>query len=1030
MKKVTLFLLVVVMVSSVWAEAVGMLPVSGKNVKFSKQITTEMKTLWEDADGVELTSPGKSATSAAKKCKGNLACLKKAVKKAKGVTFVAVFSLKGFKMTITIFTKKAKFVTKKIVKEDSDTDAEDFAADVISALSSLSGKLEAPEEEDDAPVSMSASQKKNRMRAGFKAYKQGNIKEAVKSFKEGGNATIASDAKKIDSVLSKVSSMIKSGDYSAAIEKLKKLSETDRKIRAKGYKMLAFIKETQKRNKYLKPKDSDFEKADRAFGRIKKEIKKLATWKSKQLEVIEKKYDGKSESQASITTKYEKQEKKARLNDKKEERKHQEKIETARSDLDGLDTKYRKKIKIFEMKIERLNKQVDDEKPVDEVYAKAIKKDQQAVGKKYAKLKVQLKKDKKVLKKKQLLALSAIKKKYGSQINSLKRDNKKLESTITTLSKSIDKQTELFEKKEQKFRSKYDNSLSKFDSQDQKDREVLEKKSQKTIEKLNRSIDGYEQKISKQSDKIFKYDDAISKFVDGKERKIQGLQDKADSQKSKLESGFELKRRKAEEGAEKQYEKKQSKLAKEIEQVEKKLFALEDKYDNYEKRPDYKRMKKQQRIATKKLVSFEDGHDKFIAKKTSPVDKEKRTKFKSIDKDASGKRAAILKEIKAFKSKKLGEKKIEKKKLSVLKKGKKGFLAGIKKKVKAENSRRIKATKKIDAKAGQREKKFNASAKKRKGIFNKAVGAKKKQLKSSEKQIGINSKKFEKLQRILNAQMDKAKIGQEKKMNALLVSNDKKVDQYEDATDKEKMAVIGKYDKKMQADKKAKIAKAGQLEKQMKSLISQREKEAVRLRAKIKKLEKQTDSIASKWEANAKKRRASFNARLKTSSKKEKKVLAQKKKDVSKIEGEYKTKLNKVVGDAVKSAKSSIHTKEFKVERERAYEMSAYSRRIDAMMARAYAQKAIKKLKQDDISGGRSNIFSALHADAKSADAKKARQRLNATMANLYQKARKMMKNDPEQAKKMLKKLIRDLYPTDSYYLKAKALIVEINISN
>ena len=1037
MKRVTLFLLVVFLFSGLWSETVGVLPVSGTNVKFSKEITAEMKTLWEEADSMELVSPGSAANSAAKRCKGNTACLKKAVKKSKGVSFVASFALKKFKMIITVYTKQGKFLGKKIVKEDSDIDAEDFAADVIAALGTLSGKLQV-EEKDDAgdddggssSKSLSASQKKNRMRQGFKAYKQGNAKSAQKSFKEAGDAGMASDSKKVDAGLTKASSMIKSGDYTAAIEKLMKLKGTDRQIRAKGYKMLAFIKETQKRNKYLKPKDSDFDKVDRVFGRIKKEIRKIATWKAKEISKIEGRFSGKSESQASITKKYEKQEKQARLNDKKEERKHQEKIEGTKTQLEGLDNKYRKKIKLLELKIEKLNRRVDEERPVDEVYGKEIKKDQQAVNKKYAKMKVQLKKNQKALKKKQLQALSAVKKKYGSQINKLKRDNKKSEGSINSLSKSIDKQTESFEKKEQMFRSKYDNSLSKFDSADQKDREVLEKSIQKKINKLNRSVDVYEKKLNKQADKIFKYDDQISKFTDGKQRKMQALQDKSENSKSKLESGFEAKRRKAEELAEKEYEKTQSKLAKGMEQIEKKLFALEDKYDNYEKRPDYKRIKKQQRAATKKLVKFEDGHDKFISKKTAPVDKQKRAKFKAIDKDTSGKRSAILKEIKAYKSKKLGEKKVEKQKLSGLKKGKKGFLAGIKKKIAIANSKNTKASKKIDRRAGQREKKFNAESKKRRGIFNKAVGVKKKQLKSAEKQISVNSKKLGKLQRILNAQMDKTKISHEKQMNSMMIANDKKTEQYEIATDKERMAVIGKYDKKMLAQKKKNIASAAQLEKKMKTLISQREKEAIRLRANINKLEKQTDSIAAKWEANAKKRRAKFNTKLKSSRKTEKKVLVQKKREISKIEAQYKTKLNKVIGEAVKSAKSSIHTKEFKVEREREFEASSYSKRIDAMLARAYSQKALKKLKGEDISGARANIFKALHADKNSGDAKKAKQRMNATIANLYQKAKKKVKDDPERAITMLKKLIRDLYPTDTYYLKGKALIEEIKVSD
>ena len=93
--------------------------------------------------------------------------------------------------------------------------------------------------------------------------------------------------------------------------------------------------------------------------------------------------------------------------------------------------------------------------------------------------------------------------------------------------------------------------------------------------------------------------------------------------------------------------------------------------------------------------------------------------------------------------------------------------------------------------------------------------------------------------------------------------------------------------------------------------------------------------------------------------------------------------------------------------------------------ADAYAAKGMERLKNDDIAEARKEFFQALYVDSNSQTAKNGLKAIDKKAEELYNKAYKLIQEDPESAKRILVNLKRDLDPFNEYYLRTLALIEE-----
>lgn len=1010
-------------------------PATGEDdaAEMAKNLSKEFKILYKTVKGAKLSDIDGASAGKFKKCAGKLKCAKdeaKKIKKSQYVLFPVVKTTdEGFSAILYILDNKGKLVKKQNVDAASDTDAEDFAADVaaklMDALANLTEGGEEGDDEEPAPKEeapkLTEREKKEVIRSGFKAYKAGKGKDASNLFRKAEDATLADTVDEIVQALDDARSLAKSGDASRAVETVNKVERKDFDLREKGYKELQFIKETNKKRRYNEPSKDDYDKAKRTFKSVKKDMKTISEWRDGEMKKLEDSMAGKLDEQKRLAEKFEEDEKKQAKAEKKQEKDHQKKIADLKESIENLDATYRDKLKKTDKEIEKLNKQLEDDRPAEEMYKKEIDEEIAAVEAKYKQGNKDLKKQLLQAKKQAKTDSDAAEKEYQEKIQALEKSNSDLEKQVKKLSREVEKMESEFEANEQKENEKFDKSVAAAEAQDSKDMEAAEKKADEETEALNKQLEDYDKKLSKYNEKFDAIDRETSDFSDKQEEKISKNQEKSDKKREEIERKFESERSAAEEKAEQAYSKGQSERAKKVETIESQMFEIQDKVDKYEKDPKWQKLKKDLQAANKDLTTYEDGHDKFIEKETASTSKNYKAEQAKVDSDQKAFEANAKKEVAAFKSKKDAEKKALTTEMKQLEKEKAAFEKDLKKKQSTINANKNKKIKEIEGRAAKRDAERNAKAKQRKAAYDKNAAEKRKQLAAAEKQLDAANANSEKTRDALAQQLENKKAASEKKVNDIEIAIEQKKEANENAIEKEKQAIYAKYEKKAETDKKAIAAKIAQLENSSKTFIAQRGKEEAKLRADLEAAEKKTDTMKDGWDKDAAKRKATYEANLKAAEKREAAAKTKYEQSKNSIEKQYKAKVDALIKE--KSITFSTGS-EFKEERDRNYEYSAYTKQLNAVKADALSAQGMEKLKDEEIAEARKFFYDALYADANSKSAQNGLNEIEKTAAAMFDRAYADVQNgDISAAKKVLIKLRKELSPKSSYYLRVLALI-------
>ena len=501
-----------------------------KELKLTYSTVKEIRLV----DSDELLSSGQR--KAFRACRTKVRCVEqnsKGVQKADFIIFPRITEKNGApKATLYFFsTKTGKRVLRKIVEGDEDIDAEDFAADMAAAIIDVAGDL--PDEssmsaEESAPEpeiekGLSPREKKRRLRSGFKSYKKGETNNAVKFFREAGKDQFADAVQKIDEAVKQAQVYIKDGDFDRAVRVVDDVLEKDMALRKMGYKELQFIKETKQKHRYEMPDKEDYTKAKSAFQKIKREIRKIAEWKTKEAEKLRNSMEDQLNLKDKVARDFERDEKKARIEEKKKEEDHLKKIEQMRSDLQNLDSKYRDKISDMEREISQYNKKLEDGRGYEEIYRNEIEKEQKEIRKKYRKITLGLKKSL-IQQRKNFEKDVADKEKEIENFSKKQQlDNRKLEQRMEAVRKELDKMTAEFDRSEQKAEAEYEKGLRKNEAQDSVDRAKAEKAATKAIEKLNKELENYDKDIQKLAQEVDKFEREISSYVEKQEQRLQKI---------------------------------------------------------------------------------------------------------------------------------------------------------------------------------------------------------------------------------------------------------------------------------------------------------------------------------------------------------------------------------------------------------------------------------------------------------------------------------------------------------------------------
>ena len=581
----------------------AVVPAAGDSdaASMAKSLAKEFKILYKTVKGAQLSDIDSAASGKFKKCGVKLKCAREEAKKLKKSQYVLFPVVKandeGFTAILYIFDKNGKIAKKQNVDVAGDTDAEDFASEVAAKLMDAITKLseggeeggdeeEAEEAEEAAPQKEEAPQmtereKKETLRSAFKAYKAGKGKEASSLFRKAESVSFADTVDEIMQALDDAKSMTKNCDASRAVDTVNKIERKDLELREKGYKELQFVKETNKKRRYNEPGKDEYDKARRAFKSVKKEMKTISVWRDGEMKKLEDSMAGKLDEQKKLNEKFEQDEKKQAKAEKKQEREHQKKLETLRENVENMDAIYRDKLKKTDREIEKLNKQLEDERPAEEIYQKEIEAEIAAIDEKYKKGSKDLKKQLIQTKKQSKADIEAAEKEYNDKMQALEKSNSDLEKQIAKLSKEVEKMEGDFEAEEQKESEKFDKAIADAEAKDSKDLEAAEKKADDETENLNKQLEDYDKKLSSYTDKFDKIDSEISDYNDKQEEKLSKNQENFDKKRDEAERKFESEKSAAEEKAEQAYSKGQAERAKKVETIETQMFEIQDKVEKY-----------------------------------------------------------------------------------------------------------------------------------------------------------------------------------------------------------------------------------------------------------------------------------------------------------------------------------------------------------------------------------------------------------------------------------------------------------------
>lgn len=1068
LKKFFALSFVILSVSFVFAQSkIAVLPAAGrgKSAKMADSLTKEIKSVYRTVKNLNLIDADRVLTANERKdfqaCSVRQKCVadrSKGINKVDMILFPVVRSKEGvFNVTLYIYsTKSGKRVAKPVVEGEEDIDAEDLAADIAAALIEASSDLTVEsdetdgedDEEDSAPAArgvtpqrettpqreaapkISPREQKNRLRAGFRAYKSGDAQAAAKSFREGGDESLAEMAEDVDDAVKNAKRLIGEKSYEDALKALNRVERKDFELREKGYKELQFIRETNRKRRYSEPSNADYTKARNAFKGIKKETTAIGEWKNSEVAKLEKNMKGELNERDNISRNFEKFERDQREKEKKMESDHLRKIEKMRSDLENLDSKYRGGLSDSEKEISLLNRKLEDSRSPEEIYKKEIEEDFKELDKKYKRAALEQRKQLMLAQRTAKAEIDKAEKNNETKIKEMEKRAADLDKSIQELSKEIEKLSNDFDRNEQREQQKFEKGISAFEATDRKDREEAEKKSSAEVEALNKEFEGFDKKIQVAAEKIDKLVQEISDYDEKQEVRLQKVQENADKKKEEFERKFDSERQAAENKAEQEYQKGQSALAKKIEAVESNILKIEDKIENYERNPQWKTEKANLQRATNELIKYEDSHEAFINKLIAPVVNAHKENIGKVDASFKSAETKIKKETAVFKQKKNAERAALDKEMKALERGKVAFEKQMQQKIKAAEARRDAALKQIDGRSVAREKEHEKQINLRKAQFNKTVGVKRTQLANLEKQIALNEANSEKQRVALATQLDRTRTLNEKKVSDLEIANEKQREAGEIAQEKERITIYQKYEQKMVADRKTLSAQITQLENKMRNFIAERGKEEATLRANIQNAEKQTDTMQAGWSSEAKKRLTTYNANLSNAEKREAAAKTRYEAALKNIENQYKAKINAVIQAASKRAFPSGSGADFKDERESNFEFSSFTKAINGTKAEAYSARGMEKLQAEDIAGARKDFFEALYADVQSKPALDGVAALEKTAGAMYDKALQMINDDPDASKRILIDLRKNLCPKSGYYLQVLALLEELRVGD
>ncbi|HSA32347.1 MAG TPA: hypothetical protein P5077_01330 [bacterium] len=184
-------------------------------------------------------------------CKGKYACLKKKARSLEEYDILVLSSLSRKKgvpfLRVTFYNTRGDLLHREDLRGDRNADPEETAALYLTALRNAHDLFARPANPYEV---------KEALRRGFTFYKKGDIGQTLRFFEKAGDAVLLGLTGEVDALLARAKASIERGEVRDALGDLQTALEKDENIRKSGFKVISYIRETEK------TKRSEFDQND------------------------------------------------------------------------------------------------------------------------------------------------------------------------------------------------------------------------------------------------------------------------------------------------------------------------------------------------------------------------------------------------------------------------------------------------------------------------------------------------------------------------------------------------------------------------------------------------------------------------------------------------------------------------------------------------------------------------------------------------------------------------------------------------
>lgn len=184
-------------------------------------------------------------------CKGKYTCLKKKARALEEYDILVLSSLSRRKgvpsLRVTFYNTRGDLLHREDLRGDRNADPEETAALYLTALRNAHDLFARPANPYEV---------KEALRRGFALYKKGDIGQTLRFFEKAGDAVLLELTGEVEALIARADAAIKRGEVRDAINDLRNALEKDEEIRKSGFKVISYIRETEK------TKRSEFDQND------------------------------------------------------------------------------------------------------------------------------------------------------------------------------------------------------------------------------------------------------------------------------------------------------------------------------------------------------------------------------------------------------------------------------------------------------------------------------------------------------------------------------------------------------------------------------------------------------------------------------------------------------------------------------------------------------------------------------------------------------------------------------------------------